>query len=80
MIKFSVTRFGYLLDFGQLLKPLAIINLSKTPTFLGNYCKGVKMYHFSSETIFGQLLTTFGDFYLVTLIINRKSDFDVNRI
>ena len=25
------------------------------------------MYHFSSEIIFGQLLQTFGDFYLVTL-------------
>ena len=28
--------------------------------------KGVKIYHFSSEIIFGQLLLTFGDIFLVT--------------
>ena len=38
------------------LKPMAAINLSKSPTFLGNFCKGVKIYHCSSEIIFGQLL------------------------
>ena len=27
--------------------------LHKSPTFLGNYCKGVKIYHFSSEIILG---------------------------
>ena len=32
------------------------INLSKYPTVLGNFCKGVKIYHFSSEIVFGQLL------------------------
>ena len=35
---------------------LATINLSKSPTFLGNFCKDVKINHFSSEIIFGQLL------------------------
>ena len=38
------------------LKPLATINLSKSPTFLGNFCKGVKIYYFSSEINFRQLL------------------------
>ena len=38
------------------------------PTLLGNFCKGVKVIHFSSEITFGQLLWTFGDFYLVTLL------------
>ena len=52
----SVTRLGDLLDFGQALKPLATINVSKSPTFLGNFSKGVKIYHFSSEIIIGQLL------------------------
>ena len=52
---------------GKFLKPLATINLSKSPTFLGNFCKGVKIYHFSIEIIFGKLLLTFGDFFLVTL-------------
>ena len=51
----SVTRSGDLLDFGQLLKLLAAINLPKSPTFLGNFCKGVKIINFSSEIIFGQL-------------------------
>ena len=36
---------------------------------LGNYCKGFKNFHFSSEIIFGQLLWTFGDFLLVTLFL-----------
>ena len=52
----SVTRLGDLMDFGHFLKPLAIINLTKYPTFLGNYCKRVQIYHFSGEIIFGQLL------------------------
>ena len=38
------------------LKPLATINLFKLPTFLGNFCKGVKAFNFSNEIIFGQLL------------------------
>ena len=29
------------------LKPLATINLPQFPTFVGNFCKGVKIYHFS---------------------------------
>ena len=63
-----MTRLGDLLSFGQLLKPLATINLPKSTTFLGIFCKGVKINHFSSEIIFGQLLKTFGDFLLVTLL------------
>ena len=52
--------------FGQLLQKLGnFVNIGATfrklrqlfiPTFLGNFCKGVKTYHFSSEIIFGQLL------------------------
>ena len=42
---FSVTRLGDLLDFGHI-----------SVTFLGNFCIGVKSYHFSREIIFGQLL------------------------
>ena len=52
----SVTRLVDLLDFGQFLKPLATINLAKSPIFLGKFWKGVKIDHFSSEIIFGQLL------------------------
>ena len=46
----------FFLHFGQLLKPLATMTLPKSLTFLGNFCKGFKIYHFSSEIIFGQLL------------------------
>ena len=37
---------------GHFLKPLGTINLPKSPPFLGNFCKGVKIYCFSSEIIF----------------------------
>ena len=50
---------------GKFLKALATINLPKSLTFLGNFYNGVKIYHFSREIIFGQLLYTF---FLVTLI------------
>jgi len=53
---------------GNFLKPLAPINLPKSPTVLVNLCVGAKIFNFSSEIIFGQLLWTFGDFSLVTLI------------
>ena len=44
------------LTLDNFLNPLATINLPKSPTFLGNFYKDVKIYHFSSEIIFGQLL------------------------
>ena len=50
----SVTRLGDLLD--KFSKPLATINFPKSSTFLGNFCKGVKIYPFSRAIIFGQLL------------------------
>ena len=34
---------------GNFLKSLATINVTKSPIFLDNFCKGVKIYHFSSE-------------------------------
>ena len=40
---------------GNFLKPLAIIDLPKSPTFFGNFCKGVKIFNFSCEIIFRQL-------------------------
>ena len=48
---------------GNFSKSFATINLPKSPTFLGNFCKAVKIFNFSSEIIFGQLLQTFGNFY-----------------
>ena len=55
--------------------PVATIILSKTPTFLVNFCKVVKIFHFAKEINFGQLLWTFGDFLLVTLSVTRLGDF-----
>ena len=48
----SVTRLGDLLDFEQLFKPVETISMPKSPTFLGDFCKGVKIFNYSSEIIF----------------------------
>ena len=52
----SVTRLGDLVEFGQLFKTCGTIGLPKSLAFLGNFCKGVKIFNFSSDIIFGQLL------------------------
>ena len=52
----SVTRLGDLLDFGQPFKAGGNNYFTQIATLLGNFCKGVKIYHFSNEIIFGQLL------------------------
>ena len=46
----QIGRFIWTL--GKFLTPFATIKLPKSPTFLGNFCKGVKIYHFSSEINF----------------------------
>ena len=51
-----MTRLGDLLDFGQLFKAFAIINLTKSATFLGIFVKVLKIYHFPSEIILGNFL------------------------
>ena len=58
-----VIRLGELLHFWQFSKPVAIIILPKSPKLLSKFCKVVKIYPFSSEIIYGQLLQTYGDFY-----------------
>ena len=63
----SVTKLGDFFTLGNHSKPVATIILPKLPTLLNNFCKVVKIIHFSCEIIFGQLLYTFGNFYLVTL-------------
>ena len=56
MVSLQCDQIGDLLALGKFLKPLAPINLPKSPTFFGNFCKGVKTFNFSSEILFGQLL------------------------
>ena len=64
----SVIRLDDILHFGQLFKTFGNNYFAQTATFLGNFCEVVKIFHFSSGIIFGQLLSTFGDFLLVTLV------------
>ena len=49
----SVTRLG------NFLKPLATIILPKSPTFLGNFCKGVKVYLFLVKSFLGNFYRHF---------------------
>ena len=42
----SVTRIGDFCTLGNFLKTQATFNLPKSPTFLGNFCKGVKINRF----------------------------------
>ena len=53
MVQGQCGQIGRFLDFGQVFLAFGI----------GNFCKGVKIYHFSSEIMFGQALQTFGDFF-----------------
>ena len=69
----SVTRLGNLLHFGQLFKAYGNNYFAQIAHILGNFCEVVEIFHFSSEIIFGQLLLTFGDFLLVTLLGDFRS-------
>ena len=64
-------------------KPVATIILPNLSTFLGNSCKSVKIFHSSSEIRFGQYLSTFGNFLLVTLCdkeSSREVDLDFEKL
>ena len=52
---------------GNFSKSLATINLPKSLAFLGNFCKGVKIFNFTSKINFGHILQTSGNHLLVTL-------------
>ena len=52
-VSISVARLGNLLDFGQLFKAFGNINLPKSPTFLGNFCKCVKSIIFPVKSFLG---------------------------
>ena len=65
---------------GNFLRPLATINLPKSPTFLGNFCKGVKIINFSSEIILGNFDRHLAIFYWshcshLTEVMSKTSDF-----
>ena len=48
---------------GNFSKPLTTFNLPKSPTLLGNFCKSVKIFHFSREIVFGQFCRHLATFY-----------------
>ena len=52
----SVIRLGNLLHFGQLFKACGNNYFAQIVQILGNFCEGVKTFHFAIEIIFGQLL------------------------
>ena len=58
----SVTRLGDW-TFGHFLKSLATINLPKSPTFLGNYCKGVKSIIFLVKSHLGNFYRNLAIFF-----------------
>ena len=51
------------LTLGNFSKPGATICLSKSPTVQGNFCKGVKIFNFSSEIILGNFYRHLATFY-----------------
>ena len=59
-----MTRLGDLLDFGQVLKLLATINLPNSLTFLGKFVKVSKSIIFSSEIIFAGTFTDIWRFFI----------------
>ena len=48
---------------GHFSKPVATISLPKSLTFLGDFCKGVKIFNFSSEIILGNLYRHLATFF-----------------
>ena len=54
-----MTRLGEILLFVQAFKAVGSNYLPQWPSLLGNFSKGVKIIHVSSEFIFGQLYRRF---------------------
>ena len=67
----SVTRLGDLLHFGQLFKACDNNYFAKIAHILAIF-KGVKIFHFSREIIFGQLFIDIWWFLLVTLALYQQ--------
>ena len=67
-IMISVTRSGNLFDFGQLFIAFGNINLPKSLKLIGNFCKCVKIFHFSSEIILGNLIFFWSHWWWLALI------------
>ena len=53
---------------GKHAKPVATIILPKSPSLLGNFCKGVKFFHFLVKSFLGQLVIEIGRFFLFIVL------------
>ena len=51
----SATRLGNILHFGQLFKACGNNYFAQIAHILGNFCKSVIVFNFSTEIFFGQL-------------------------
>ena len=82
----SVTRLGDLLHFGQLFKACGNNSFAQIYHFLGNFCKGVKFCHLSSEIILGTFYRHLATFYwshclaVVTNVTTKKSRISFKRV
>ena len=70
MFTASVPDWAIYWTLGHFLKPLANNYFAQISHIRRQFFKGVKIYHFTGEIILGQLLWTFGDFFLVTLLFS----------
>ena len=70
--RFSVTRLGKLLDFGKLFKACRNNCFAQIAHILGNFCKCVKMFNFSSEIILGSFYRHLAIFTGHTVRIQKK--------
>ena len=62
----SVTRLDDLLPFGLLFKACVDNYFGQIAHVLGRFCKGVKIFHFSSEIIFWATFIDFWRFFTVS--------------
>ena len=62
---------------GNFSKPVATVNLSKSTTFLGNLCKGVKILNFSSEIILGNFYRHLVTFYWSHCLITKNTNLSI---
>ena len=72
----SVTRLGdFFTLWATFQSPWQQLFCPNCQHILGNFCKFVKIIHFARKILFGQLLWTFVNFLLVTLLIESEQHF-----
>ena len=59
---------------GNFLKPWETINLPKSPTFLDNFCKGVKIFNFLVKSFLGNFYRHLEIFFLSHCSVGKLAD------